>query len=532
MLKLTAKILLISFVVSVPAQASETTTYCKQKTSSYKDLYEQNVHSELVNQLDLSRLGRKIFRKPLRSANANVFDEVADSALFTNRHARTALSSEQLVKGYSENEGPDVSQDLVVMSGEMAGLHPSYFVKDARGDSYLLKFDSAESPELATAAEVIASRFYFALGYNVPQYTVTIIPSDKLKAGSGAKFRDDSGFLKELTQESLDEYLLFAPQTADGSFRVSASKIISGESKGFFSLTGRRKNDPEDIVNHRDRREIRALSVFSAWINNTDVSESNTLDVLVTENGKTFLKHYLIDFNSSLGSAHRGAKSPMFGHEYTADFGEAAKAFLTLGFWEKPWQKRWREAGEKVNQSSAVGYFDNRELNPRKYKTQLPYETFKRLTRADGFWAAKQIMAFHDNEIRALVSAGKLTSPENAETISKILIERRDLIAKHWLSSANSLDDFKVESGKLIFTDLVVNYPSERAEARSYQVNVLGAKNKVKQKISVSGTEIAIDPNWFQNNQPVTLDVRSGDKAAFVRVTLNPDSVLSIRHQD
>ena len=49
MLKLTAKILLIYCVVSVPAQASETTTYCKQKTSSYKDLYEQNAHSELVD---------------------------------------------------------------------------------------------------------------------------------------------------------------------------------------------------------------------------------------------------------------------------------------------------------------------------------------------------------------------------------------------------------------------------------------------------------------------------------------------------
>ena len=50
MLKATAKILLISFAFSGSLQATEATTYSKQETSSYKDIYEQNVHSELVNQ--------------------------------------------------------------------------------------------------------------------------------------------------------------------------------------------------------------------------------------------------------------------------------------------------------------------------------------------------------------------------------------------------------------------------------------------------------------------------------------------------
>ena len=518
--KIAVSFLLASFALPINLHAEEKSAYRKQETLPYKDIYEQNVHSEIVNQLDLSRQSRKLFKKPLRSKNINIFDEVPDSSFFINRHGRAALPKEKLVQGYSENSRLDLSGDLIVTGGEIDGLHPSYLAKDARGEEYLLKFDTAENPELSTSAEIIASRFYYALGYNVPQLTVETIPAGKLKVSPDARLRDDTGFRKPLTQERLDEYLLFAPQTAEGSYRVAASKILAGENKGYFSFTGRRKDDSEDLINHRDRREIRALSVFSAWLNNTDLSESNALDMLVSENGKSFLKHYLVDFNSSLGSAHHGAKAPMFGHEYMGDFGESMKSFFTLGFLEKPWQKRWREAGEKPNDSTAVGYLDNNQFNAEKYKVQLPYESFKRATRADGFWAAKQIAAFSDDDIRAMVSAGKLSSPEDAELIAKNLIERRDLITQYWFSMSAPLDDFKVEAGKLVFKDL-----SSKTSASSYVVSILNDKNKAIKTWTVNEPQVSVEANQ-------TLEIRTAEKAPFVRVQVSADSVLSIHHQD
>ncbi len=517
--KIFAAILLVAVALPCNAPAAETADYRKQETLPYRDIYEQNVHSEIVNQLDLSRQTRRLFNKPLRAANINAFDEVPDSSFFTNRHARAALSKEQLAKGFVENSGPDLAGDLAVIGGEIEGVHPSYFVKDSRGDQYILKFDSAENPELSTAAEIIGSRFYHALGYNVPQYTIELISAEKVKAAEGSMLRDDTGFRKPLTQERLDEYFLFSPQTADGSYRVAASKILTGENKGYFSLIGRRKNDPDDIINHRDRREIRALAVFAAWLNNSGVSETNTLDVVANENGKIFLKHYLINFNGVLGSAGHGAKPPMYGHEYIADFSDIAKAFFTLGFWEKPWQKRWREAGEKPNDSTAVGYLDNREFKPGKYKNQLPYESFKRVTRADGFWAAKQIAAFSDEDIRTMVSAGKLTSSEDAEFISKNLIERRDLITQYWFSMAAPLDDFSVESGKLVFKDLA------KPAASVYYVTALNEKNKAVKSWTVNEPRINVDSNQ-------TLEVRTSENGPFVRVAVNADNVLSVRHED
>ncbi len=210
----------------------------------------------------------------------------------------------------------------------------------------------------------------------------------------------------------------------------------------------------------------------------------------------------------------------MFGHEYMGDFGETAKSFFTLGFLEKPWQKRWREAGEKPNDSSALGYLDNNQFDAGKYKVQLPYESFKRVTRADGFWAAKQIAAFSDDDIRAMVLAGKLSSPEDAELIAKTLIERRSLIVQYWFSKSSPLDDFKVEAGKLVFKDL-----SNKASAGSYVVSLLNEKNKAIKTWTVNEPQVSVEANQ-------TLEIRTTEKSPFVRVRVSADSVLSIHHED
>ena len=442
--------LLFVFSVSVRAE-TETAQFKKQEGGFYKDLFEQNVYDEGTDYLHLERLYRGISHHRLRAGNVNAYDEVPDSTFFTNRHGRRALSESDLEKGYQEAGGPDLSGNLTVMNSRFDDVLPTFFVSDAKGDKYLLKFDPADSPELATSSEVIASRFYYAIGYHVPQYTIVTFDPAKLIPGEGALIVDDTGFTKKFTRDKLEEYLLFLPQDPAGRYRASASKVLAGENKGFFSLMGRRKCDPEDKFDHKDLRELRALRVFSAWLNNYDIRESNTLDMLVTENGQARLparqarlKHYLIDFNAALGSGTEESKPPMVTHEHLIDYGETAKSFFTLGFLEKTWQRRWREVGEKIPQSPAVGYFDNRYFDPGKFKNQLPHYLFKDLTRADGFWAAKIVMSFSDDDIRAMVKAGKLTNPADADYIAKTLIERRDMIGRYWFLAADSLDEFEL----------------------------------------------------------------------------------------
>ncbi len=527
-------------LVSPSAQAQEAVELKKNQTGLYRDVFDQNIYYEGTSYLRLERLYARLFFKKTRSKNANVFDEVPDSSFFTNRHARNRLSAEALERGYQETEGPDLSGDLTIINGKFEGLSPGFFVKDAKGDEYLLKFDPADYLELTTSAEAITSRFYYALGYNVPQYTITHFEPGKLVAAPDAKIRDDSGFKKKLTKEKLEEYLMFLAMDEQGKYRASASKILGGENKGNFSLIGRRKQDPEDLIPHEERRELRALRVFAAWLNNNDVRDSNTLDRVVTENGKKVLKHYLIDFNSSLGAASHGPKPPMFGHEYMFDNGEIFKAFATLGLWEKPWQKRWREAGERVSDAQAIGYFDNRHFDPGKFKTQLPYYAFKDVTRADGFWAAKIIMNFSDEDIRTIVKAGQYSRLEDADLIAKTLIERRDLVGRYWFEKANPLDEFNLENQRLNFKDLAVVYGFQPATNTTYSIDIIGKKGKKGERITslkVQEPSLSIDPSWLSQYEGLDLLIRvvrgaASEPSPYVLVEINPQGVKGIFHED
>lgn len=518
--------------------AGETVKFKESESSFYSDLFDQNVYSEGVNQLDLGRWGRKLSGKELPSKNVNIFDEVPDSGFFVNRQGREKRSPEALEKGYQETAGPDMSQPLQVMAAEQRGIYPRFWVKDARGDEYLLEFDPQGNMELVTGAEVIASRFYYALGYEVPQFTILSIKPDQFQVAPAATTWEDTGFKKELSQKRFEEYLMVLPQNETGLYRASACKIMKGNYHGIFSFESRRKDDPADLVNHRDRRELRALGIFASWLNHYDLRESDTLEMSVEENGQVVMKHYLADFNGALGATQEGPKVPMLGYEYVVDYGETSKAILALGFWEKPWQKKWRLAGEKIQASPAVGYFNNELFDPARYKAQFPYESFRLVTRADGFWAAKILLSFSDEDIRAVVKAGQYSDAKDAETIAKTLIERRDRIVRYWFSRVNPLDGFSFSGGKLSFKDLAVEQGVAPKEGTVYRLEVMsdGRKEKCAQ-IETKETFFDIQPAWIPAKGEAKILLRVGQvgsqkSSPAVTLLLNAAGVQGIRHED
>lgn len=531
--------LITALTVAVPSNVHAALEIKAQETSFYKDMFEQGAYYEGTSYLRLDRLYRALFNKQVGAEDINIYDEVPDSSFFTNRHARSPLSLQDLKKGFQETDGPNFSGEVKVVGGVFEGLQPNFEIEDASGARYELRFDSSDNFELATAASVIASRFYHAAGYNVPQVTVVKFAAGTLVPAPGARIIDDTGFEKDLTAEKLEEYLLFLPTDEAGDYRASATKVISGSDKGSFNFQGKRRGDASDLVDHERRRSLRALQVFASWLNNTDVRPGTTQDVVVTENGQEVLKHYLTGFSSSLGATSKGPKPPMHGHEYLFDFGETAKAFFTLGIWEKPWQRRWREAGEKASSSPALGYFDNRYFEPQSFKTQLSNYAFKDVSRADGFWAAKIIKSFSDDDIRALVEAGQLTSSEDAEAITRVLIERRDIIARYWYRTANPLDFFEYANGTLNFKDLAVDAGFVPAEGTVYHFEVLsveGNRGTHAASLQSSATSLAVDSSWFSSGS-VHILIRtsrpgSAEPSLFVRVELDAQKLLGIMHED
>src|SRR5215510_8770268 len=76
----------------------------------------------------------------------------------------------------------------------------------------------------------------------------------------------------------------------------------------------------------------------------------------------------------------------------------------------------------------------------------------------DAFWAAKQIIRFSDEDIRAIVETGEFTDRRAVDWITESIIKRRDQIARTWLSKSLPLDEFRMEGGSLVFEDLSSKY--------------------------------------------------------------------------
>src|SRR5262249_7644909 len=158
-------------------------------------------------------------------------------------------------------------------------------------------------------------------GYNVPEDLIVHFRREDLEIAPGAMHTDIRGRKEPITGEFLDQILRAVPQRPDSSYRALASRLLAGKPLGPFEHRGRRKDDPEDLIPHERRRELRGLWTLAAWTNHADVRGPNSLDMWVTEGGRSFVRHHLIDFNGCLGAGSIHAKAYETGGEYFVDFG-------------------------------------------------------------------------------------------------------------------------------------------------------------------------------------------------------------------
>jgi hypothetical protein len=160
------------------------------------------------------------------------------------------------------------------------------------------------------------------------------------------------------------------------------------------------------------------------------------------------LKHYLLDFGDILGSDGVQPKFAWSGHEYTIEGKASLVGMFSFGFYVPRWER-----AEYPN-FTGVGRFDFRSFDPLSWKPNYPNPAFLLMDSGDAFWAAKQVAAFSDAEIRALVETGEYSDPRAAEWIADSLMKRRDKIVEAWFSRVVPLDKFTVLDGQLSFEDL------------------------------------------------------------------------------
>jgi hypothetical protein len=407
---------------------------------------------ELNDNLDFFTQARAWKAVPGPPAGAvNTLGDVPDSEWFTNRHALHRMTREELQRGPSEAEPPVAP--FTVTGGKNEGISIGFRMKDAKGRRYFVKADPIHHPELATSADVIVSKLLYAIGYNVPKNEIVVLKMSDLRLSNTAKFTLPDGRSRDMTRMDLEGLVREIPHYPDGSFRIMASLAIEGESIGPFQYQGVRPDDPNDIVPHEDRRDLRGLYVFYAWVNNTDARAGNTFDTIVEENGVRVVRHYLIDFGSALGSAGDSPKNASLGYEFIIPTpGEALGRILTLGLVPSKWELA------HYPDFRGIGTFGSKPFDPDAWKSDYPNPAFQRRRLDDDYWAAKQVMAFTDDDIHAIVETACFTDFRATKYMTATLAERRDQIGRTFFSVVLPLDNFRVDNGTLLFDDLSVRY--------------------------------------------------------------------------
>lgn len=385
-------------------------------------------------------------RRRAEALDVNAWDEVPDSSWFTNRIGRPDWSVEKTRLG-PRTSGPDLENPWIVISGKTDGVTPGFTIRDSRGDIYFIKFDPSGYAEMPSGAEVISSLILHSTGYNVPAYYPVDVPLSLFRLGPGAETRGEyKNTTREMTQEDLDRILQAAPTDRLGRARVSAGLALPGEPLGPFLFEGRRSDDLNDRIDHEHRRVLRAYYIISSWINNTDVKASNTLDTFITRDrdgkggGHGFVRHHMIDFGSTLGSAGYGPKDSRDGFEFFLDYGEMAKSFVRLGTYDPYW------LGTRVSIFSSAGLFEARLFDPLKWRPSFPSAAYYEITPRDAFWAAKLILKFTDDHLRAVVGEARYGEPLAAQYVLNTLIVRRNKIGRVWLTKMTPLDEFAVRT--------------------------------------------------------------------------------------
>ena len=472
--------------------------YVKAK-NDFADAFNQQFVLQGEQFVDLSRFIRYITDNPKEAYNADAFGEVANSSWFNNRNGQKRMTIEEIVKGANRGTGPDTGNDWTVVRAKSEGVTPGFTIIDSRGDKYVIKFDPVGFQGLNSASEIIGSRLFYASGYNVPQNYICYFDPKILKLGENVKLTDEKGRDRLMNEEDMKTIIAELERGSRGLIRATASKYVQGIPLGPFKYEKVRKDDYNDLIPHHHRRELRGLRVIAAWLNHIDSKSANSMDTYVTENGFSYVRHYLIDFGTILGSGGRGPQPKYRGYENEIDPHAMLIRMFTFGLYVPKWERVPNEV-----EFASVGRFYSEFFHPKKYKIIFPNPAYDNMTNLDAYWGAKIVMSFTDEQLKAVVDEALYPDPGASDYVLKVLKERRDITGRYWFEAVAPIDNFSLERNILKFEDLAVTSGLEDEGKSTYRYSLFKAGAKIiPEAVLGSGMEIEIpDPHAFNKVTP------------------------------
>jgi len=240
------------------------------------------------------------------------------------------------------------------------------------------------------------------------------------------------------------------------------------------------------------------------------MKEDNGLDTYVEENGRKFLRHYLIDFGSTLGAGKDPAEY-FHGRAYLIDTKSILKELFTLGLYESPYEK------EGIMISPAVGMFTSDDFHPEGWVSTYPVLPFDNMTDQDAYWAMRIVLSFTEPELRSIVETASYSDPKDTDYVLRTLLERRSILARHWLPKVDALSDFSVrplDGGiALAFRDVMIDSKTQDPDSTSYSYQVKGERYTSEMK-TTRNRSIAVD------RATLTAAIEHGGPDGLVEVTI------------
>jgi hypothetical protein len=430
-------------------------------------------------------------KRPIPAVNVNTLGEVPDSSWFTNRLGTRPMSLDEIVRG------PDLVDRLavsrwVIVSGKSSGRQAGFravSADDPTGPLYQIEFDPPGNPEMATGAEIIGTAIYHALGYNVVDVYLVELDAARLTIAPTATI-DVNGTPRAFTRRDLDDVLRRAARRPDGLYRATASRFAEGRSIGPFRYYGTRPDDPNDVYPHEHRRELRGNRVFCAWLNHDDSRAVNSLDMLVEAHGQRYVKHYMFDFGSILGSGTNEEDHPWIGHEYVVEARPSLLTLASFGLWRRPFI-----AVDAPRHLPAAGNFTSDGFQPARWKPHYPNAAFRNAQPEDTFWAARIVAAFTPEAITRIVQKAQFSDPEVVDHMTGTLLRRRELVLRTWLTGVNPIVNPRVDGNGLFrFDNAAVDAGVTRAPDR-YEIAWFRFDNSSGQRTYVTTRQVRLTPD-------------------------------------
>lgn len=413
--------------------------------------YEPDLAYQTIENL-FWRPGDKVLGQ--RAKNINTIDEVPDGPFFVNRAGRMPLTPDIVARAANTSNGPAPGKWTVV-SAKSDGVTPGFTIRDSADQLWFIKFDPPGWRGMATGSEIVAAKLFWAAGYHTAEYHIGQLVPSNLVIGKDTKITPLGEMPRPMNQGDITWLLSRADQDPDGSYRVILSKAAPGRPVGRIKFDGTRADDPNDVIPHEHRRELRGYFVFAAWLNHVDAKGINSLSSLITENGRSFIRHYLLDFGSALGSAAVGPREGWEGYEALVEEpGAIGKRVLSFGFKIPVWRT------QDYFESTSIGRLprDHSKWNPEQWWPHITNAAFRHMRRDDEFWAASKLAAITDDMIRAAVAEGKFGDEESERFLAKAISDRRLRILQTYLPKVNPIVDPALDrDGRLSFRNLAVD---------------------------------------------------------------------------